>query len=169
MPLLCASDTQRGHAKPGNAQMACQRLTGGSCQARRCLSGGPALDMGLRQARWCPSGRPALDRGVALSPVMPLCRASAGHRGHPKPGDAPLAYQRLTGGSSQAWRCPSCVPAILRGVTPSPAMPQWRASAWQVGRAKPGDASLAGQRLTQGCTKPGDAPLAGQHSTGELR
>ena len=51
MPLLCASETQRGHAKPDDAPVACQRLTGGWCQARRCLSGGPALDTGLRQAR----------------------------------------------------------------------------------------------------------------------
>ena len=36
---------------PTYAPMACQRLTGGSCQARRCLSGGPALDTGLRQAQ----------------------------------------------------------------------------------------------------------------------
>ena len=129
MPLLCASDTKRLHSKPGDAPMACHRLTGGSCQSRRCLSGGPALDTGLSQARLCPSGGPALDRGVELSPVMPLWHASAGHRGHAKPGDAPLAYQRLTGGSSQAWGCPSCVPAILRGVTPSPVMPQWRAIA----------------------------------------
>ena len=84
MPLLCASDTQRGQAKPGDAPMVCQRLTGGSCQARQCLSGGPALDRGLRQAWRCPSGGPALDIGVTPSPVMPLWWPSAqqGDAGH---------------------------------------------------------------------------------------
>ena len=51
----------------------------------------PALNRGLHQARRCPSNRPALNRGVALNPVMPLWRASAGHRDHAKPINAPLA------------------------------------------------------------------------------
>ena len=143
MPFWRASAQQRGHAKPGDALLASARQ--GVCPKlgdepwRASAPHGsrakpsdalwrPTLNRGLHQARQCPSNRPVLNRGVALSPVMPLWRASAGHRGHAKPGNAPLAYQRLTGGSSQAWRCPSCVPAILRGVTPSPAMPQWRAS-----------------------------------------
>ena len=146
MPFWHASAQQRGHAKPGDVLLACQRSPGGGhtklgdelWQASAPHGSRPkpsdalwwpALNRGLHQARRCPSNGPVLNRGVALSPVMPLWRASAGLRGHAKPGNVPLAYQRLTGGSSQAWRCPSCMPAILRGFTPSPAMPQWRAIA----------------------------------------
>ena len=134
-----------GNAKPGDDLLASQRSKGGSPQAwdelwqasaphgSRAKPGDalwrPALNRGLHQARRCPSNGPALNKGVALSPVMPLWCASTGHRGHAKQCNAPLAYQRLTGGSSQSWRCPSCVPAILRGATLSLAMPQWRASA----------------------------------------
>ena len=58
--------------KPGDAPLTSQRLTGGSCQARRCLSCGPVLDRGLCQARRCPSGGPALDRGSQQARNAPL-------------------------------------------------------------------------------------------------
>ena len=157
-----------GRPKPDDAPLASHRSTlnsGGRANPGNALWW-PALNRGLHQARRCPSNGPALDRGVALSQVMPLWRASAGHSGHAKPGKPPLTYQR--------------------GVEPSLAMSLLCGSDTQRGHAKPGDAPMACHRLTggscqarrclsggpvldTGCAKPCDAPLAGQHSTGELR
>ena len=89
MPFWRASAQQRGHAKPGDALLACQRLTGGgrpklgdelwrtlasaphgSCAKPSDALWRPALNRGLHQARQCPSNGPVLNRGVALSPVI---------------------------------------------------------------------------------------------------
>ena len=102
MPLWWVSAPQGGHAKHSDATLAGQCSTGE-----------------LRQPQRCPSGMPALDIGVTPCPAMPLWHASARQGGRAKPGDAPLVCQRSTGGSRQAWRCPSRGPVLDRGVVPS--------------------------------------------------
>ena len=47
IPFWHASAQQRGHAKPGDALLACQRSTGGVTQSLAMNFGGPALHMGV--------------------------------------------------------------------------------------------------------------------------
>ena len=78
MPFWHGSAQQRGHAKPGDAFLVCQRSTGGVAPSLAMNFGGPALHMGV---------------------VPSLAMLSGGQRSIgacTKPGDAPLTGQCST-------------------------------------------------------------------------
>ena len=93
MPLWRASAPHGGHAKPGDAPLVSQGSIGGCTKTGDATLAGQRLTGGLCQAWRCPTGVPVLDIGVAPSPAMPLWHASTRQGGQAKPGNAPLVCQ----------------------------------------------------------------------------